>query len=542
MSDNNYDVIIVGAGMAGLTGAAYLSKAGLRVLLCEKERKTGGLVGSFVHHGFVFDAGIRAFEDSGIILPMLKNLGIRIELMKSPVTIGIESDIAVYGGREALIRYQDLLTKKFPYRKDDIEKIIQEIKKVIGYMDVIYGIDNPLFIDDIMDRQYLMKTLLPWLVRYQINIRKAARMRAPINDYLQQFTQDQALIDMITQHFFGNTPAFFALSYFGQYPAYSYPKGGTGVLAEKLTEFIRRHGGEVRCGAEVSRVDATQRQVVEKNGEIFSYRRLIWAADMRLLYTCLSITGACRRKEKAMIDAQKNLVLSSKPGDSILTVYLEVALDNAFFRDALGAHAFYTPCKRGLSSMPAGWKQVLSAPMSNRDQKEALIQWIRTFLNLTTYEISCPALRDESLAPEGRTGVIVSTLMDYSLVKFTADENWYKQFKEICRDEIVSVLDQSIFVGFSARIEWTQCSTPMSIEKISGNSQGAITGWAFTDGEMPAVNRFTKIAKAVLTPIPDIYQAGQWSFSPSGLPVSILTGKVAADKVIKDLKRPHGSG
>ncbi len=34
----------------------------------------------------------------------------------------------------------------------------------------------------------------------------------------------------------------------------------------------------------------------------------------------------------------------------------------------------------------------------------------------------------------------------------------------------------------------------------------------------------------------DIYQAGQWTFSPSGLPVAILTGKVTADAVHKSLQ------
>ena len=71
------DVLIVGGGMAGLTAAAYLSKAGLKVLLCEKEKQTGGLVNSFEYKGFVFDGGIRAIEDSGIVSSMLRQLGLR---------------------------------------------------------------------------------------------------------------------------------------------------------------------------------------------------------------------------------------------------------------------------------------------------------------------------------------------------------------------------------------------------------------------------------------------------------------------------------
>ncbi|HPG86886.1 MAG TPA: hypothetical protein PLQ29_09325 [Spirochaetales bacterium] len=42
--------------------------------------------------------------------------------------------------------------------------------------------------------------------------------------------------------------------------------------------------------------------------------------------------------------------------------------------------------------------------------------------------------------------------------------------------------------------------------------------------------------RSIRTPIPGVYQAGQWTFSPSGLPISILTGKLAADAVVKDLR------
>jgi phytoene dehydrogenase-like protein len=43
--------------------------------------------------------------------------------------------------------------------------------------------------------------------------------------------------------------------------------------------------------------------------------------------------------------------------------------------------------------------------------------------------------------------------------------------------------------------------------------------------------------ESVKTPIPNVYQAGQWTYSPSGLPISIMTGKIAADKVIKELRK-----
>ena len=102
-------------------------------------------------------------------------------------------------------------------------------------------------------------------------------------------------------------------------------------------------------------------------------------------------------------------------------------------------------------------------------------------------------------------------------------------------ETIIDVIDASIYPGLKAAVIDSFTSTPLTIERISGNSEGAITGWAFTNNFIPAVNKLPKVASSVLTPMPDTYQAGQWTYSPSGLPISILTGKLAADRVLKDL-------
>ncbi len=78
-------------------------------------------------------------------------------------------------------------------------------------------------------------------------------------------------------------------------------------------------------------------------------------------------------------------------------------------------------------------------------------------------------------------------------------------------------------------------ATPLTIEQFSGNAEGAITGWSFTNDPMPAEHRLPKIYSATKTPIPGVLQAGQWTYSPSGLPISILTGKLAADSAGKAL-------
>jgi oxygen-dependent protoporphyrinogen oxidase len=51
------DVIIIGAGLTGLTIAFYLKKAGLNVTVLEKNERTGGVINSYNEEGFLFEAG-----------------------------------------------------------------------------------------------------------------------------------------------------------------------------------------------------------------------------------------------------------------------------------------------------------------------------------------------------------------------------------------------------------------------------------------------------------------------------------------------------
>jgi phytoene dehydrogenase-like protein len=203
------DVLIVGGGMAGLTAAAYLAKAGLKVLLCEKEKHTGGLVNSFEYEGFVFDGGIRAIEDSGIVFSMLRQLGIEVDFLPNPVSVGIGEDVVRISSKESLGAYQELLNKYFPDNQQDIAGIIQEIAKVMGYMDVLYGIDNPLFLDLKNNPKYVFRTILPWALKYLLTAPKIAKLGKPVDEHLARFSTNQALLDIIAQHFFQKTPAFF---------------------------------------------------------------------------------------------------------------------------------------------------------------------------------------------------------------------------------------------------------------------------------------------------------------------------------------------
>ncbi|MEI8199947.1 MAG: NAD(P)/FAD-dependent oxidoreductase [Eubacteriales bacterium] len=532
-----YDAVIVGGGIAGLTAAAYLSKSGYKVIICEKEKKIGGLVNSFVYKGFTFDGGIRAFENSGIIMPMIRQLGLDIDLVKNNVSIGIEKEVVNLVSADSLHDYQALLNSQFPENADDIQKIIDDIKKVMGYMDILYGIDNPLFLDFKKDRDYLIKTILPWMFKYLITIRKIQKLSMPIDEYLQKLTGNQVLIDMIAQHFFQKTPSSFALSYFSLYLDYLYPKGGTGSLTGKLEQFILEHKGEISTETLICSVSPHTHMITDTLGRQFSYKKLIWASDLKKLYRMTDIDSIPDKKIRQRIAAQNNAVADKIGGDSILTLYLTADIDKSYFEGICNPHFFYTPLKKGLLNIDLNSLKDKSDGTGRFSADQAVItEWLQKFYQLTTYEISFPVMRDPDLAPEGKTGIIISALFEYSLAEHISKSGWYDAFKEISAERIITILESTIFPGLKGMVIDHLVSTPLTLEKIAGNSEGAITGWAFTNSSIPVVSSMPQIARSVLTPIPDVLQAGQWTFSPSGLPISILTGKLAADKVKKQIK------
>jgi phytoene dehydrogenase-like protein len=87
METGNKKIVIVGAGMAGLTAAAYLSREKYNVLLLDKNDRTGGLLGTFESNGFFFDSGPRAFINSGIVKPMFKDLGIHWDFLENKISL-----------------------------------------------------------------------------------------------------------------------------------------------------------------------------------------------------------------------------------------------------------------------------------------------------------------------------------------------------------------------------------------------------------------------------------------------------------------------
>ena len=522
------DIIIVGGGMAGLTAAAFLAKDGHRPLLIEKQGHCGGLVTTFTRNGFTYDGGIRATEDSGVLFPMLDALGLDVDFAPNRITLGIEDKVIEVTAEEDLAAYEAMLIELYPQSEADIRQITAQMKRIMGLMDIQYRIKNPAFLDPKEDWQYFATKVVPWMFQYAAKFKKIEALNTPAEAFLRHYTDNDALVDIIAQHFFTETPAFFALSYIKLYLDYHYPRGGTGALINRLAGYIREHGGEIQLDTAIQSLDPAAKTLTDEAGTTYHYQQLICAADQKTLYREMDASGLSDEKARTAIHDRWDAIKDKTGNDSILTVYLGVEIDKSFFGEIASEHFFYTPSRKGQSA---------AGPWPRTGDRETVEKWLAEFFKLTTYEIAIPVLRDASLAPEGKTGLIISVLFDYGLTKAIFDAGWYDDFTRFAEAQITEVLDASIYPGLAKAIEQRFSATPLTVERYSGNADGAITGWAFTNHPMPAEHRLPKIYSATKTPIPDVWQAGQWTYSPSGLPISILTGKLAADAAVKALSK-----
>jgi phytoene dehydrogenase-like protein len=530
MHESRYDTIVVGAGIAGLTSAVYLARKGQKVLLIEKNKECGGLINSFKRNGFHFEAGVRALEDAGIILPMLKDLGIHLNIVKSPVSVGVENEIININDINSITEYRNLLVKLYPESTKEIDKLIKIIKKIMRHMDVLYGIENPVFKDLKRDKTYIFTKLLPWLPKFIFTVRKINRLNMPIEVFLEKIIKNPSLRDIISQHFFKNTPTFFALSYFSLYLDYFYPKGGVGNLIEALKNKIEECGGEIKTETKIIEVLADKCIINDEQGVAYNYNSLIWAADLKTLYN-KTITDGLLPKIQTKIERVKEQIMKSRGGDSVFSLFLEIDEPLESFRKIANGHFFYTPSKIGLYKTH---REELNSLLNNWEHvdKKQILEWLDKFIKLNTYEISIPGLKDPDLVPPNKTGLIISFLAEYNLMKKIQESGWYDEFKLEIENRVLNVISDSVYPMVKDRVTARFSFTPLSIEKRVGSSEGAITGWSF-EKPVPVVSKIQFSDRSVLTPIPSIFQAGQWAYSPAGVPMSILTGKLAADRVLK---------
>jgi all-trans-retinol 13,14-reductase len=296
---------------------------------------------------------------------------------------------------------------------------------------------------------------------------------------------------------------------------------------------VRYHRSAPPTGLPIVAVDPEARTVTDRDGAAWGYRNLIWCADLKTLYRSIDAAAIADGALATAVGARREELEACSGSDSVLSLFLSVDEAPAAFAAVSEGHLFYSPDARGLGDLHTrGLEELLDRYPDEPLPEEPVVAYLDAFFARTTYEVSIPVLKDPTLAPAGKTGLIVSCLFDYRLTRRVWEAGWYDAFRDHCADTMTTALER-LHPGLGGKVLSRFMTTPVTLEAYTGNSDGAIVGWAFNAGHMPAVHQMQRVARSVLTPIPGVLQAGQWAYSPGGVPMAFLTGKLAAERAVK---------
>ena len=250
---SNYDAIIIGSGMGGLTTAAFLSELGWKVCVLEQHYTAGGYTHSFERNGYEWDPGVHYIGDVGTKTRTKKMFDFVSEGRLKWAPMDPEYDrfyvgdkvFSAIAGKEA---FRDNLVQTFPEEAEAIDQYLKLLVKA-GSASAAFGMERIL-------RPWQRVLMWPFL-----SYAKPAWLYRNTYDVLSEITDNQDLIAVLCGQWgdMGLPPkrsVFMVHAMIARHYLYGgfYPIGGSWQIANSIIPKIQKAGGEVFTYASVAEI------------------------------------------------------------------------------------------------------------------------------------------------------------------------------------------------------------------------------------------------------------------------------------------------
>jgi len=479
-------VLIIGAGIAGLSAGCYLRMNGYETRIFELHDKPGGLCTSWKRKGYTIDGCIHWLVGSGPSSPFHR----------------IWRELGAVQGREIVnydefVRYElpdgrmvrlhvdpDKLAANFKEIAPEDEKAIDEFASLIRKAAAIKQREEDILVPPELRGFFggigAFFRFLPLMGTF------GPLFKLDHKAYVEKF-RNPDLRTALLAVFPTDISAFgLPLTLAGMYQGDSgYPVGGSLEFARAIERRYTGLGGEISYNSRVTEI------LVENDTAVGV--RLADGAEHRGDYVVSAADGHATFFDllggRYMSDEQKRYFKELPIFDPLVFVAFGV--------------------KRTFDEFPPLTSGIIFRPSRPLEMGK------RTFehINLIFENF------DPTLAPAGSTVVKTMFESDHDWWKArAADRAVYEEEKEKIARQVLERLEER-FPGISSQVEMTDVATPLTFERYTGNWQGGMEGWKMTPGNMR-----TKMKRTV-PGLKNFRMIGQWVSPGGGLPPAGSDGR-----------------
>lgn len=521
-----YDAIIIGGGHNGLVAAAYLARAGCRVLVLERRSTLGGAAATEpIFPGYRVDTGA---ESAGLFCPEifreLKLAQHGLQFIDSPATAFVPDRNAPLTLWRDPQRTASELATLSPHDAAVLPRFVEQVERITGVLR------RTLLLAPPDPAQRRARELAPWL-RVALHLRRLGRgemmdvlrvLPLTAKEWLDEWFETPALqaifgVAGVTGSQYGpeaSGTAFQALYQSmglpGGFKSQRQVRGGIGELAQALARAAEAGGATIRTGAAVVRIivhDGVARSVVLSNGDELEARVVLSNLDPRTTFFDLVGTLALGPQ---FVRRVRNLRFRGA------TAKICLALQR--LPEVIGAHGELERLQGRLVLCPSldYLERASDAAKYGQMSPQPVL------------DVSIPTLLDDALAPPGRH-LLVATLQ-YAPFHLR-ESNWQAQ-REPLGDLALQVLATAM-PDIRQCVAERHVITPADWQQEYGLAEGSLF-----HGEM-ALDQLLFMRPVAgwgqyRTPIAGLYLCGAGSHPGGG--VTGAPGHNAAQVVLRELR------
>ena len=483
-------VVIVGAGLAGLSAALRLAGAGRKVTVIERESVPGGRNGLLNKSGYAFDTGPSVLTMPDLISDALACVGENIKDWLDLVPLE-PLYRAFYHDGSQLDVHADTNQMQLEIAKTISAKEAEGYGRYVDFVTKLYKYEMKDFIDRNIDSP--LNLLTPNLAKL-IALGGFRRLAPKVNQFLkdprtQKVYSFQAMYAGVSPQ---QALAIYAvIAYMDSVNGVFFPKGGMHAVPRALAAAAQKHGVVFKYSTTVTsieKINGRATAVLTDTGERIACDVVVLNPDLPVAWRDLLGKQPLSVKRLKYSPSCVTLLIGSNKS------YEHLAHHNIHFGNSWD----------GVFDELINKKKLMSDP---------------------SILVTVPSKDDPSLAPAGKSSYYVL----FPTPNLTADIDW-KKVGPRYRDEMIKALEERGYKGFGDGIEVEQMTTPLDWQE-QGMEQGAPFASAHTFFQTGPF-RPKNLAKG----FENVVFAGSGTQPGVGVPMVLISGRLAAERIVGPVK------